>query len=188
MARRTFQRRRDGTLRVTLYTQEVDLLLLTARDMIGIVEHPPEGDVRDRLYPRAYLDPTEESAQAEFDALVHDDLVRSRREAFETIASGLEAARPAASGRVELTLSPNEETQWLTAVNDARLVIGAALGVTEDTDTEYAPDDPRFEYGVLYSWLTALHIELVTLLLDEIGESGTDDDGTDGEHQRPPGS
>ena len=49
------------------------------------------------------------------------------------------------------------------------------LGVTEDAGTDYEPDDPRFEYGVLYAWLTQLHFELVSLLLDEIGESGTDD-------------
>jgi hypothetical protein len=76
---------------------------------------------------------------------------------------------------VELTLGPEEEMQWLTGVNDARLVIGTALGVTEDGDTEYERDDPRFEYGVLYGWLTALHFELVSLLLDEIGDTGTDD-------------
>jgi hypothetical protein len=28
---------------------------------------------------------------------------------------------------------------------------------------------------VLYGWLTALHFELVSLLLDEIGDTGTDD-------------
>ena len=83
MARRTFERARDGTLVVTLYVQEVELLTMTARDMTTIVEEPPDGEVAERLYPRAYLDPTEEAAQGEFDALVHDDLVRARRTAFE---------------------------------------------------------------------------------------------------------
>ncbi len=46
-----FQRKRDG-LRVSLYEQEAALLGMTARDMMGIVVDPPEGDVRDRLYPR----------------------------------------------------------------------------------------------------------------------------------------
>jgi len=35
MARRTFSRTRDGTLVVTLYTQEVELLAMTARDMLA---------------------------------------------------------------------------------------------------------------------------------------------------------
>jgi len=176
MARRTFKRARDGRLKVTLYAQEVELLAMTARDMMTIVEEPPTGEVRDRLYPRAYLDPTEEKAQGEYDALVHDDLVRARRAALETIVEGLDTP-PNNRGLIEITLGPDEEMQWLTAVNDARLVVGTALGVSEDVDTDYERDDPRFEYGVLYAWLTQLHFELVTLLLDEIGDAGSDDRG-----------
>lgn len=177
MAGRTFARTRQGTLVVTLYEQEVELLAMTARDMMAIVEEPPDGEVADRLYPRAYLDPTEETAQGEFDALVHDDLVRARRTALEVIIDGLGAAVPNARGVVEIELAPEEEQQWLTAVNDARLVIGTALGVTEESDTDYEPDDPRFEYGVLYQWLTQLQFDLVVLLLDEIGEGGSEDPG-----------
>ena len=168
---------------VTLHEPEVELLAMTARDMMSIVREPPDGEVRDRLYPRAYLDPTEEVAQSEFDALVHDDLVRSRGAALEAIVDGLEAAVPNKRGLVEIALGPEQEMQWLTAMNDARLVIGTALGVSDDGDTDFAPDDPRFEYGVLYSWLTQLHFELVSLMLDEIGEAGSGDidDGATGD-------
>jgi hypothetical protein len=175
MARRIFKRARNGDLVATLYEQEVELLAMTARDMVAIVEEPPDGEVRDRLYPRAYLDPTEEKAQGEYDALVHDDLVQARRSALEVVVAGLDGVEANRRGMVAISLSPEEEMQWLTAVNDARLVIGTALGVTEEGHTDYEPNDPRFEYGVLYSWLTQLHFELVTLMLDEIGESGTDD-------------
>jgi len=174
MARRAFRRNRRGLVVVALHTEEVELLSMTARDMMSIVEEPPDGAVRDRLYPRAYLDPTEETAQSEYDALVHDDLVRDRRAAFQAIVAALDAAVPNARGQVEITLGAEQELQWMTAVNDARLVIGTALGVTEDLDTDFEPGDPRFEYGVLYSWLTGLHFELVSLLLDEIGEAGSD--------------
>jgi Domain of unknown function (DUF2017) len=177
MAPRTFRRAPDGALVVTLFPQEVELLAMTAHDLLTIVEEPPEGEIRDRLYPRAYLDPTEETAQQEFDALVHDDLVRSRRAALQTIVDGLDAAAPNEMGLVEITLSSEEEQQWLTAVNDGRLVIGTTLGLAEDDETDYAPGDPRFEFGVMYSWLTGLHGELVLLLLDEIGEAGSDDPG-----------
>ena len=30
---------------------------------------------------------------------------------------------------------------------------------------------------MLYGWLTQVHFELVTLMLDEIGETGSDDSG-----------
>ena len=79
---------------------------MTARDMMGIVEDPPDGDVRDRLYPRAYLDPTEETAQGEYDALVHDDLVRARRDAFAVIVDRLESAAPNNRGSSRSRCSP----------------------------------------------------------------------------------
>src|SRR4029079_3739831 len=93
------------------------------------------------------------------------------------------AATPNKRGLIEIALSPEQEMQWLTAINDARLVIGTALGVSEGGDTDYTSDDPRFEYGVLYSWLTQLHFELVSLMLDEIGPAGSGDidDGATGD-------
>ena len=186
MARRAFQRMHGGALIVTLYPQEAELLLMTARDMMTIVEEPPDGDVRDRLYPRAYLDPTEEKAQGEYDALVHDDLVAARRAAFEVIVEGLDGVPTDDRGLVEIVLAPEHEMQWLSAMNDARLVVGTALGVTEDLETEFEPDDPRFEYGVLYGWLGELQDELLTVLLDEIGDGGSDDD-IDGPSDEPSG-
>ncbi len=72
-------------------------------------------------------------------------------------------------------LTAEQEAQWLTALNDARLVVGTMIGVTEEDDGVYAPDDPRYEYGVLYAWLTALHYQLVELMLREVGKAGTDD-------------
>jgi hypothetical protein len=176
MARRNmFARARDGSLVVALHAEEAELLAMTVRDMTEIVEDPPAGDVRDRLYPRAYLDPTEEVAQGEYDALVHDDLVQARRTALRAIIDSIESTEPNRRGLIEITLTPEQETQWLTAVNDARLVIGTALGVTEEETAEYERDDPRFEYGVLYGWLTLVQFELVRVLLDDIGETGSDD-------------
>ena len=70
---------------------------------------------------------------------MHDDLVARRaRRRSRLIVAGLEAAEPNRKGLIEITLGPDQEMQWLTAVNDARLVIGTALGVTEESDTDYA--------------------------------------------------
>ena len=49
---------------------------------------------RSRLFPRAYLDPTEESEEAEWQALVHPELLRERLDALELITGD---ARRAAS-------------------------------------------------------------------------------------------
>src|SRR5258708_29068128 len=130
MARRMFTRTRDGRLVVALYEQDVELLTMTARDMTAIVEEPPDGQVRDRLYPRAYLDPTEEKAQGEYDALVHDDLVHSRRAAFEAIVDALGTAVPNPPGLIEITPRSEGELQWGTAVNGARLGSGTGRGAS----------------------------------------------------------
>jgi len=97
---------------------------------------------------------------------LHEDFVRTAR------------AKGAGEARVlRLHVLPSATLRMLTMVG---MEIGTAIGVTEDADTDFEPDDPRFEYGVLYSWLTQVHFELVTVLLDEIGEAGTDDPGATG--------
>lgn len=175
MARRTFSRGRDGRLRFTLSADEAGVLAATARDLSTLVHDPPDDALRDRLYPRAYLDPTEEAAQQTFDAMVHDDLAGARKSALDSIAAALTAAGEGQRGVVEVAVRPDDEEQWMTGLNDARLVLGTMLQVTEDSDLEYDRDDPRFEAGVLYRWLTALLEELLEVLMDDIGEAGTDD-------------
>ncbi len=175
MERRTFDRGRDGTLRFTLSAAEAAVLAATARDLATVAHDPPDDALRDRLYPRAYLDPTEETAQQAFDGMVHDDLASMRKRALDAIAVALTSAHADKGGRVEVAVGPDAEEQWLTGLNDARLIIGTMLGVTEDTVIDYERDDPRFDAGVLYVWLTELQDELLDVLLDDIGEAGTDD-------------
>ncbi len=86
---------------------------------------------RERLFPRAYLDPTAESEEAEWQALVHPSLLRERLDALELITSTL--ARAALSGDWwQIALTPDEVQAWLGVLNDTRLVLGTRLGVTED--------------------------------------------------------
>ena len=47
----------------------------------------------ERLFPRAYLDPTEEDAETEWQAVVHDDLVREKLAALDAVARRV-ATRP----------------------------------------------------------------------------------------------
>jgi len=179
---RTFRRRRDGRITVRLRADEVALLRIVARDVLLIIAAPPEGDVGARLYPRAYLDPTEEDAENEFRALVHHDLAEQRHAALAMLLDKLPAVDPDAAiqagdeAGADFDLTADEALQWLTAVNDARLVLGTALGITEDDDGDFAPDDPRYDLGTCYHWLTFRQTELVEVLLDGIGEAGTDDD------------
>jgi hypothetical protein len=153
----------------------VELLTIVLGDVSTVVAEPPPGPISDRLFQRAYLDPTAEVAEREFQQFVHDDLVTARLSAFTTIVDALERAAPDSRVDVEVTVGPDEEMLWVTALNDARLVIGASLGVGPDDQGEYEPDDPRFELGVVYQWLSMLQGDLVDLLLDEMHDEGSDD-------------
>src|SRR5262249_42875322 len=93
---------------------------------------PPPGDVADRLFPRGYLDPTEEDAEQEWQSLVHDDLARNRQTAITTVLADLDGGVLRSGDRYEIEIDEEGQTRWLTVLNDARLSIGTALGVTDD--------------------------------------------------------
>jgi hypothetical protein len=163
-----FRRRGDGSVVVTLDADTFEVLRSTAREVAAIVAEPPDQEVSDRLFPRAYLDPTEEQAEQELRDLTHSDLVQTRLTALEAVTDDLEIREVGRRGRVEIVLAPGQEQLWLTALNDARLVFGTLLGVTQDEQADYKATDPRYEYGVVYRFLSALQQELVELLLGEM--------------------
>ena len=119
-----------------------------------VFEDAADDPARARLFPRAYLDPTEEAEEAEWQALVHPDLLRQRLDALEldhaSARRGAELDR-ATGGRS--TLTPDEVQAWLGVLNDTRLVLGTRLGVTEE-EPELDPADPEAGPYALYHWLT----------------------------------
>ncbi len=66
---------------------------------------------------------------------------------------------PDAGGVIEL--SEEQANEWLTALNDVRLALGAMLGITEDTPDELPDDDPRAGHLGVYRWLTLVQMLLV---------------------------
>jgi hypothetical protein len=125
-------------------------------------------DIRDpvleRLFPRAYLDPTEEQAEAEWQRFSHDDLVDGRRQAVATVERTLAGAQ-VRRGRFELTLSEDEAQAWLSVINDARLALGTRLDVTEDMDmSRLNADDPDTAPYAVYWWLGVLEERLIDVL------------------------
>jgi hypothetical protein len=106
-----------------------------------------------RLFPPAFRD--DEGASAAFDELVHDDLEAQRLATLDTVAATLDADR----------LDEEQAAAWCGALNDARLVLGERLGVTEDLYENGIPrDDPRARELAFYAWLTWLQGELVEAL------------------------
>ncbi|MFJ6128951.1 DUF2017 domain-containing protein [Streptomyces griseoviridis] len=141
---------------------------------------PPKDPVLRRLFPDAYGDPErapDSPAQAEerlahsaeFRRYTENDLRAGKRENALAVIRSLDSLTPAGDGGAILKLTPQESRQWLTALNDLRLAIGARLGIAaeDDTDALYGlPDeDPRKPMVMAYLWLGGLQETLVATLL-----------------------
>ncbi|MBJ7290255.1 DUF2017 domain-containing protein [Williamsia sp.] len=91
---------------------------------------------------------------------VHEPhIIAAKSEAAQTVLNTL----PSGGGDVSLT--PAQAEQWLTAVNDVRLALGAMLGVTENTPDQLPPDDPQAAHLDVYHWLTVVQELLVVALM-----------------------
>ena len=76
--------RQGERLLVTLSEPERELLRQLPDELRDAYESDdPADDVHTRLFPRAYLDPTEENAEREWQDLVHPELLRDRLDALE---------------------------------------------------------------------------------------------------------
>jgi hypothetical protein len=105
-----------------------------------------------RLFPPAYDDP---EADAEYRALMRDELLAKRLAALETVEKTADAT----------TLDEAELLAWLGAINDLRLVLGTRLDVTEDVDIAAIPDDhPDASSWAVYSYLSWLQEQVVAAL------------------------
>jgi hypothetical protein len=158
-------RRVAGQVEVRLHPVEVELLRELCGDLADRL-----GDVGDRepvtgplvrLFPDGYSDDPERAD--ELRSLIQDDLrdgkIAAARGVVETLAELPPSRRT--------TLTDDQVEQWLTALNDLRLVLGTQLGVTEDDESDHAEDDEvtgatRDVYHLL-SWLQTA---LVDVLLD----------------------
>lgn len=157
----------DGGVVASLAEPEIELLRNLPDELRALYDESNTDDpARGRLFPRAYLDPTEESAEEEWQALVHPELLRERLNALSQVAATLTGVAAPGSGMVEVTLSADAVQAWLAVLNDARLALGTRLGITDDTDySEFDSDDPDAPGHVAYGWLTYLQGDLVETLL-----------------------
>jgi hypothetical protein len=160
-------------VRVTLAASEVTLLEQLPEQLRALYEAPPAGEVegsgdpvRDRLFPRAYLDPTAEAAEREWRALVHPELVRQRLDALGILVATLGRLEPGRRETVTAELGEEDVAAWLGVLNDARLALGTRLGITEDLDwSGLDPENPAAPAYAAYAWLTDLQGDLVEALL-----------------------
>jgi hypothetical protein len=109
-----------------------------------------------RLFPTPYLD--DPLASLGFDERMADELRQSRLEAIAVVERTADARR----------LSIEEADAWIRTLNDARLVLGTRLEVTEDSTEDDFRDDP-FRPGQfqLYLGLGAIVDQLVRTLIGD---------------------
>ncbi|MEV6106922.1 DUF2017 domain-containing protein [Streptomyces sp. NPDC051940] len=132
-----------------------------------------------RLFPDAYGDPEREpkgeaeraeeaAAAAEFRRYTENDLRAGKRENALAIVRTLDSMSVQGEGGGVLKLDPEQSRQWLGALNDLRLAIGARLDIREDQDSELLyrlPDeDPRKPMAMAYLWLGGLQESLIDTL------------------------
>jgi len=164
--RAPFRRNRAEGFDVVLEAGEAAVLTRLCEELTTLLggDDDQADPVVERLFPRAYLDPTEEEAEADWQRLAHGDLVDGRRRALATVEGTLAAAE-VRRGRFELTLSEEQARDWLAVLNDARLALGTRLEVTEDLDLSgLDPDDPDTAPFAVYWWLGVLEERLIDLL------------------------
>lgn len=138
-----------GAVRLHLDGDERAVLLGIGQELRDLLDEEPDDPSLRRLYPPAHED---EQLEQEFRELTRSQLTTGRARAIETLE------RTAGN---EL-LSAEEADAWLRALNDARLVLGTRLDVTEDYDWDALDaDTPRAPELALYAYLSWLQEQLV---------------------------
>lgn len=143
MARDPISRARDGGVDLRLPPSIREVIRDTASQLRALYASEAAADdpAVARLFPTPYLD--DPLASLAFDDRAADALRQGRLEAIEVVE------RTAGSRR----LSPEEADAWIRTLNDARLVLGTRLEVTEEsTQADFADDavNPgRFQHYLL---------------------------------------
>ncbi|MBB5935207.1 DUF2017 domain-containing protein [Streptomyces zagrosensis] len=134
---------------------------------------PPSDPALARLFPDAYGGPgaaddekTREAA-GEFRRFTENDLRARKREDALAMVHALDAL---GKGGAVLELNPETSRQWLGALNDLRLAIGARLEVSDDDEEAgelyTLPDsDSRKPMVMAYLWLGGMQESLIETLM-----------------------
>ncbi len=140
-----FQRVGDRTL-IRLEEEERLMLVDLAGQFRSVVADDHDPGLR-RLYPTAY--PDNPDWDADYASLVHDDLVRLRLEAADTVEATADSP----------SLADDELADWMQVLNGLRLLLGTRLDISEEDQFDPEADDAPAR--ALLAWLGFLLEEAV---------------------------
>jgi hypothetical protein len=123
-------------------------LLRTLLGQYDEVVHSTGDPVLDRLFPAAYRD--DPDASAEFARYTRSGLVDTKSARAGVIAAAV------AGDDAALVLTDEDAAQWLPVLTDLRLIVADRIGIVRDEDE--VPDD---SLGEVYHWLGQLQAHLV---------------------------
>lgn len=116
-----------------------------------------------RLFPPAYTE--DDDAERSYRELMQGELLEEHRLALSVLEETANAKE----------LGDEQMNGWLSALNDARLVLGTTIGVSEESEPVLANDDDRARYS-LYLYLSVLVEEIVDALAGGLPEVVTESD------------
>jgi hypothetical protein len=157
VSRRGISRRRDGTYRVDLPTEERDVLAALPGQLREALDAGEP--TLYRLFPPAH--PDDDRANEEYARLVGPGLVDGKLLALSELERTAHAK----------FLDEDELASWLGGLESLRLALGTQLDITEETYGAFDADDPQAPRLALYHWLSWLQEEVVQAL--SAGEAWT---------------
>lgn len=168
---RPFEALPDGRFRVKLASEVRQFLVRLADELDEIVTlDVPETR---RLFPTAY--PDDPDKDAGYQVLARDGLIDQRQTAADTLRATVDNE----------FLAEDELAQWMSVINDARLVLGTRLDVSEDDEPDF--DDPDIGLYLIYDELGYLLDSIVKVMVTALPESGDEDDAPDEDQSDPRG-
>jgi hypothetical protein len=157
--RRTIQTKGPDRFAINLGEEERSVLRAVCEDVVAALDDDANPLLR-RVFPVGHASDPE--IEAQYRALVHSDLLRTRREILTRVG---ETAFDTELDRVTLD-------KWMIGINTIRLVLGTRLDVIENHMPEIDHDDPDLPAWALYEFLGWLLEIVIQALSDSAPTTG----------------
>jgi hypothetical protein len=139
--RRTFAPKGPNRFIVNLGGEERAVIKAVCEDLESVLDDGAANPAVRRLFPTAHA--TDPEVDREYQDMVHDDLLSSRREILAAVAASTELDE----------LDRETLGQWMIGLNAVRLVLGTVLDVVEDDYPDLDDDDPQLPAWAVYEFL-----------------------------------